>query len=579
MSDAQEINPKLRQQWEIARRAKAYNKDRKTEEFDPKEIAEDLTKSLNEIQPGLVQINVLPEFDKSRLKEHQWEKYLQRLFQIHEGWRSFDFRLRTFNLPLPEDSSIVAYELSKDVNVKHVGNLQKVLRYLNGFLMPESIHHADILSVRMVDPVTGKILYEQGYASPKSRIRRLVKTDYKEKKPFYEAITLKNMERVERFYHSQVGHYVVKDSEKRNVSARIAVESGEGFVTRGEYIYSLGIKDQDITELSEVEKSVLKYFSDDRKCLRVKEVSQDLGLDFHNARMALVNLWKRCLLNRRRNDFIFTSTDGLASWGVHDNKAYQFIWNSNRSGEKYPSKIPFDFDPSTWVDYPISRGVVNDFVMYLVQYGFKPRLRTTGGKLAHAILNLEFNRIPVNFDNPFPRDEKLEKIIRKDGNEGLVIAAANDFMRRLALDFGFSRSKPTPITLETYNVAERLHNIYIDHTRCYPNTGVRSLGSIHQKLREGGSYVCIPWNDDLLPQLPKNEKEIRSRSTMDYVFRNPEILAEPEYSVNENPFSLVEETFERTSWIPPVYIKNPIKFYVRNIRTKSSRDGLPTSSL
>jgi hypothetical protein len=434
--------------------------------------------------------------------------------------------------------------------------------------------------VRIVDSVTGKILYQQGYASPKSRIRHLVKTDYKEKKPFYEAITLKDMERVERFYYSQVGHYVVKDSEKRNVSARIAVESGEGFVTRGEYVYSLGIKDQDIIELPELEKSIFKYFSDDRKCLRVKEVSQDLGSDFHTTRMALINLWKRCLLNRRRNDFIFTSADGLASLGVHDNKAYQFIWNSNLSGEEHPSKIPFDFDPSSWVDYSMTGEVVNDFVTYLVQHGFKPRLRTTGGKVggSHVILNLDFNRIPQNYDNPFPRNEKLEKIIRKDGNEGLVVAAANDFMRRLALDFGFSRSKPTPITLETYNVAERLHNIYIDHTRCYPNTGVRSIGSIHQKLREGGPYVCIPWNDDLLPQLPKNEKEIRSRSTMDYIFRNPEILAEPEYSANENPFSLVEETFERTSWIPSVYMKNPTRFYVRNIRTKSSRDGPLSSS-
>jgi len=548
-----EINPRLRVQWELARRAKAYNIDRKNEEFDTAKIAENLRKSLEKVNPGVLRLALKIEFDKSKLIEPQWKKYVTELFEMHEGWRSFDFSVHPLHSYKPEDSSKRSYELFKDVRVRQKGNTHDILKYLTGFLTPKSIHFADAISVRISD------------LSKSLEIEPLVKKDYREKVPFYEAITLKDMKRVGEFYNSQVGFHVVKDSEKRNVSAHIAVESGEGYVARGDYFYSPGIEDPNKIKLfmNEIER-VYKYILEGRKVATVKDVSQNLGLDFQTARMTLIRLWKNCFLDRRRNDFIFANTDELVKWGVQDNNAYEFIWNSNRLGEKHPSKLPFDWDPSSWIDYSTSKEVVNDFYAYLLQYGFKPRMRTTGGKIggAHVILNLDFNRIPVNYSYPFPRDKKLEKVINESGNEGIIVAAATDFMRSLILDFGIQRKKPTPITLETYNVAERMHNIYADFTRVYPNIGVRSLGSIHHKRREGGPFICIAWDGFL----PKDEKEVRSRSTMEYVFKNPEILTEPPYSANDNPFSLVEETFERTSRIPPAYAMNPTKFYIRNIR-------------
>jgi len=550
MSSTQ-INPRLRIQWELARRAKAYNKDRKTEEFDTSKIAEDIKESLTNLSPGIFRLGLTVEFDKSKLIEPQWKKYVTELFEMHEGWRSFDFSVHPLHSYMPKDRSKRAYELFKDLRVRQTGDIHNILRYLTGFLIPESIHFADVVSVRISDL--------------SKDIEPLVEKEYTEKIPFYEAITLKDMKKVIEFYNSEVGFHVVKDCEKRNVSAHVAVESGEGFVARGDYFYSPGVEDPTKIKLFEDEiQRVYKYISEGRKAATVKDVSQNLGLDFQTARMALIKLWKKCLFDRQRNDFIFANTDELVKWGVLNNNAYEFIWNSNLSGEKHPSKLPFDWDPSNWIDYSTSREVVNDFYAYLLQYGFKPRMRTTGGKTggAHVILNLDFNRIPVNYSYPFPRNKKLEKVVNESGNEGVIVAAATDFMRNLILDFGIQRKKATPITLETYNVAERMHNIYADFTRVYPNIGVRSLGSIHHKRRTGGPFICIAWDR----YLPKDEKEVRSVSTMDYVFKHPDVLMEPSYSINENPFSLVEETFERTSWIPPVYARNPTKFYIKNIR-------------
>jgi hypothetical protein len=558
-----EIDPRLRLQWEIARRAKAYRKDRKTEEFDANEIAEDLKKSSGKFQPGMSQLNLILEFDRSRLKEPQWTKYVGELFGIQEGWRSLDFRVHPLHFPTLQDHSRKSYEISKDVRVRSNGDTHDMLRFLDGFLTPKATDYADILLIRILD-FFDKIIYQQGYASPNSSLKPLVRTEYKGKKPFYEAITLKDMGKVYDFYDGIVGHFVVKDCEKRNVSAHIAVEQGEGFVTRGDYIYGLSEVSSTTSKLSGLEEKIYEYFSRERKSVAINEVSQSLDLDFHATHMALVNLWKKCLLDRKRNDFIFTHVQDLTSWVVHANNAYEFIWNSNRSGENHPSKLPFDFDPSSWVSYPVTREVVNDFYTYLVQLGFKPKMRTTGGKIggAHVVLDLDFNRVPKNYFNPFPRDKKFEKVIAEANEESLVVAAAADFMRSLALDFGIQRKKPTPITLETYNTAERMHNIYVDYTRCYLNTGVRSLGSIHHTMREGGPYVCIAW-DGLLPE---SEKEVRSKSIMNFVFKNSEVLRESSYSSNENPFSLVEETFERTNWIPSAYARNPTKFYIKNIR-------------
>lgn len=479
------------------------------------------------------------------------KKYVTELFEMHEGWRSFDLSVHPIHSYRLKDRYKRAYELFKDVRVRQTSDIHRILRYLTGFLTPGSIHFADSISVRISNLSKG--------------IEPLIKKEYREKVPFYEAITLKDMKKVGEFYNSEVGFHVVKDCEKRNVSAHIAVESGEGYVARGDYFYGLGIEDPTKIKLFEGDaERVYKYISEGRKVIIVQDVSQNLGLDFQTARMTLIKLWKNCFLNRQRNDFIFVNTDELVKWGVQDNNAYEFIWNSNRAGENHPSKLPFDWDPSSWIDYSTSREVVNDFYAYLLQYGFKPRMRTTGGKIggAHVILNLDFNRTPINYSYPFSRDKKLEKVINESGNEGIAVAAATDFMRSLVLDFGIQRKKPTPITLETYNVAERMHNIYADFTRVYPNIGVRSLGSIHHKRRAGGPFICIAWDGFL----PKDEKEVWSRSTMDYVFKHPDALMEPSYSPNENSFSLVEETFERTSWIPPVYTRNPTKFYIRNIR-------------
>lgn len=78
--NAPEINPRLRVQWELARRVKAYNKDRKTEEFDTAKITEDITKSLGRLGPGIFRLGLTVEFDKSKLIEPQWKKIRYRTF-------------------------------------------------------------------------------------------------------------------------------------------------------------------------------------------------------------------------------------------------------------------------------------------------------------------------------------------------------------------------------------------------------------------------------------------------------------------------------------------------------------------
>ena len=552
-SNPSKISAEFAHNWELARTKKVYNKDRRLETFDDK-IFEEIGNLARKLSPGDYSIYVIVEYDTRNLKEKQWEKYIKQLFEINNGWRAFDFCVKPLKVYSPKRS----YELLKSVKLQTKEDSEKIVRFVKGFFMPDAIDFADVVQVSIKD-ASGKSIYSSGFISSSCKIEPYIKGEYQKKIPYREAITTENIQLALRYYQ-EVGYYVVQDCLNRNVSVRCAVDVGEGFIARREYYYSF--KKDKGENLSGIESKVFNYVNKGRKVVRIEDVARDLTLSMDEAHKALVSLWKKGLLNREGSKFAFRTTDDLLECVVK-NRGYEFICNSNRINENYPSKLWFDFDPPEWIDYSICREVVSDFYEYLIDFGFKPRLRTTGGRVggAHVILSLDFKKCPQNYDKPFPRTEKLEKLIEKRGKDAIVVAAAADFQKSLVLDFGRRRKKYTPITIETTDKTERLHNIYVDCTRCFPNTGARSIGSIHHKNRPGGPYVCRAWKS-----LPESEKEVREYSTLEYVLKNPEVLNEPPYFPNENPFSLVEETFERTSDIRELYTKNPKKFYMKYIR-------------
>lgn len=221
---------------------------------------------------------------------------------------------------------------------------------------------------------------------------------------------------------------------------------------------------------------------------------------------------------------------------------------------------------------------VNEFNSWLRDQGFKTKLRITGGKGAHILVEMKMDRIAENYLTPFPRALKFDTWIGRVGlhSGGLIGAQATDFVKIAGLAYGCYRrnnlGKNSPITVEMHDATQRYWNILVDSSRALRGMGVAGLGSIHH--RTGG--VCIP-----VKKLPEGEQEglsiksallvsndpslLSSSKIEDFdpkykshwiqvVGKNPHLLYEEETKSNDNSFSLLNDLFLRYSWIPAKYV-------------------------
>ena len=152
--------------------------------------------------------------------------------------------------------------------------------------------------------------------------------------------------------------------------------------------------------------------------------------------------------------------------------------------------------------------------------------------------------------------------------QGLMTLQAADLVKILGLAYGQhlkKSGKNAPLTIEMHDLTQKYWNILVDSSRCMKGMGITSLGSIHNKTL----CVCMPVSS--LPSSLSLESTLsashwpgveavnfdpRYKSAwIQAVGGNPMLLNEPSLSSRDNPFSLVEETFEKYSWIPSEYAK------------------------
>ncbi len=151
---------------------------------------------------------------------------------------------------------------------------------------------------------------------------------------------------------------------------------------------------------------------------------------------------------------------------------------------------------------------------------------------------------------------------------GLLALQAADLVKILGLAYGChlkKLGKNAPLTVEMHDLTQKYWNVLVDSSRCTKGMGVTSLGSIHNKT----GAVCVPVAS--LPPTLNVESAISAShwpgvETLNFEPRfktpwiqaigaNPMLLNEPSLSSRDNPFSVVEEVFEKYSWIPNEYVK------------------------
>jgi hypothetical protein len=251
---------------------------------------------------------------------------------------------------------------------------------------------------------------------------------------------------------------------------------------------------------------------------------------------------------------------------IEEYQAFRFVPDVNCLESYEISRIPIDLDRPYAMGWRQYAEFVNDFMTWLRERGFRPRLRLTGGMGAHVILDLKVNRIASAYSRPFPRELKFDTWVDQIREAGLIGAQAADFVRILGVAFGIYRrsrlGKASPITIETHDVSQRYYNIYVDYTRAKKSMGVVSVGSIHHET--GG--VCLPVKR--LPQELILQEVVRASfdaeaNLMTYdpktrskwiqlVGSNPHLLYEER---KQESFDLMEELFEEFSWIPEKYVQ------------------------
>jgi len=259
--------------------------------------------------------------------------------------------------------------------------------------------------------------------------------------------------------------------------------------------------------------------------------------------------------------------------------AYKFVPDVNLYGQEYPSRIVYDLDPSSSTRYEEFRDFTNEFYSWLISKGFKPKFRKTGGRGAHIILEMNYNKIPKTYEMPFPKSLRFKTWFKRHGEIGLLYSSAVDFVRISTLGFAVERKgkygKRSRITTEREDAGLRLWNIFIDWTRNIKEMGIASVGSISE--RTGG--VCIPVKK--LPEKDSMEDVIKCsidpslkiptgfdpkyKSPWIHLVGNyPYLIIEERISENDNPMNLVEEMFEKYGWISEKYINlGPRKFLAR----------------
>lgn len=255
---------------------------------------------------------------------------------------------------------------------------------------------------------------------------------------------------------------------------------------------------------------------------------------------------------------------------ILDYHTYRFVPDVNMHNSDFISKVPIDLDRPSSMEWKAYAEFVTDFTTWLREMGFKPRPRVTGGKGAQIILDLLFDRVATNYSTPFPRLLKFETWIQRVGEEGLISAQAADFVKTISLAYGCYRKnklrKNAPLTIEMHDLGQRYWNILADSSRAVKGMGVVGVGSIHHKT----GAVCMPVTrvpevftlDSVLSVahdsscVEREEFQTKYRSPwIQVVGAHPSLLEEPHLSSKDNPFSLVEEIFEKYSWIPKKYVE------------------------
>jgi hypothetical protein len=251
---------------------------------------------------------------------------------------------------------------------------------------------------------------------------------------------------------------------------------------------------------------------------------------------------------------------------IEEYQAFRFVPDVNCLESYEISRIPIDLDRPQAIGWRQYAEFVNDFMAWLRERGFHPRLRLTGGMGAHVILDLKVNKIATAYSRPFPRELKFDTWMDQIRETGLVGAQAADFVRILGIAFGIYRrsrlGRTAPITIETHDVSQRYYNIYVDYTRAKKSMGVVSVGSIHHET--GG--VCLPVKR--LPQELTLQEVVRASFDPEakFVAYDPKTRSKWIQLVGSNPhllyeerkqesFDLMEELFEEFSWVPEKYVQ------------------------
>ena len=254
---------------------------------------------------------------------------------------------------------------------------------------------------------------------------------------------------------------------------------------------------------------------------------------------------------------------------IMDYAVYRFVPDVNHHSSTCISRIPIDFDRPTTIEWKSFAEIVNSFVIWLKDQGFTPKLRLTGGRGAQVILDISMDRIARNYKTMFPRPLKFDSWVKKAGVAGLISAQATDFVKTLAIAYATHRKQrlglSAPVTVEVHDLSQRWWNILIDSSRVAVDTGVVGLGSIHHRT----GAVCMPVasvpplfnlesaiSASYCPDMEPVEFQRRYKSPwIQLIGSRPSLLFEPSLSSRANPFSLVEEMFEKHGWIPSQYVR------------------------
>ncbi len=490
---------RIRSRYEFLRKTEQYRGLRVKKTFQPKAVLEDVDqKALDKITlEDRLRLELSINFPAAEEGEVRWREYgstLQRLFAaLAKKSVPPDIGMR-----LTQTWKELGYDISSEIIVGEEGKeevVKRVLATLRLFLYPDCTRYA-------LEPIRIMLTGHGNHVLQNESFRLGF---YLEKSPCQDYIILDDVPLVVSYYR-QIADIVLKDIAHRGLTVYAAVDAKDG-------------------------ESVIRR-NNARGERMVADDVEDIG------RLVL------------------------------DYDAFRFVPDVNLHGQECISRIPVDMDTPptmTWADYA---EFVNGFKAWLEEHGFKPRLRLTGGRGAQVILDISMDRLAKNYSTPFPRALKFETWIGRVGKWGLISAQASDLVKILALayaDYRKKLGKSAPLTVEMHDLSQRYWNILADSSRAVKDMGVVGVGSIHHKT----GAVCMPVaslpptfsiesavSASHWPDIERVEYQPRFKSPwIQTVGSNPVLLHEPSLSCRDNTFSLVEEAFEKYSWIPNEYVR------------------------